>query len=350
MRTNFLLWCIHMKRRIAINGFGRIGRNFLRATLRNANFWRNFDIVAINDLTNPKTLAYLLKYDSVYRVLDQPVSWDDNSINIGDKKIEILSNPDPEKLPWEDLEIDFVLESTGRFRERNLAAKHLKAGAKKIIISAPAKDPDITIVLGINQELYNSKKHNIISMASCTTNNLAPLVKILHENFGIIRGLATTVHAYTNDQRLLDFPHRDLRRARAAALSLIPTTTGAAVAIGLVIPELKGKLDAISIRAPVPTGSVTDLVVQLKKEVDVKTINDAFKKASEGGLKDILQYTEDPIVSSDIIGNSHSCIFDALSTKVIGGQGALVKVLGWYDNEWGYSSRLIDLFNFMASK
>ena len=339
-----------MKKRIAINGFGRIGRNFLRAALKNEEFWRNFDIVAINDLTNPRTLAYLLKYDSIYRKLNQPVSWDEKSITIGDKKIEIMSNPDPEKLPWNDLEIDFVLESTGRFRERSQAAKHLKAGAKKVIISAPAKDPDVTIVLGINQELYNSEKHHIISMASCTTNSLAPLVKVLHENFGIVQGLATTVHAYTNDQRLLDFPHRDLRRARAAALSLIPTTTGAAVAIGLVIPELKGKLDAISIRAPVPTGSVTDLVAQLKEETDVKTINEAFKKASENKLKGILEYTEDPIVSSDIIGNSHSCIFDALSTKVIGGRGKLVKVLGWYDNEWGYSSRLVDLFNFVVSK
>ena len=338
------------KKRIAINGFGRIGRNFLRAALKNKDFWRNFEIVAINDLTDPKTLAYLLKYDSVYRRLNQPISWDDKSITIGDKKIKILNTPDPGKLPWGNLDIDFVLESTGRFRERGLAAKHLSAGAKKVVISAPAKDPDVTIVLGINQMLYNSEKHRIISMASCTTNSLAPLVKVLHENFEIVQGLATTVHAYTNDQRLLDFPHRDLRRARAAALSLIPTTTGAAVAIGLVIPELKGKLDAISIRAPVPTGSVTDLVVQLKEETDVETINEAFRKASESELKGILEYTEDPIVSSDIIGNSHSCIFDALSTKVIGSKGNLVKVLGWYDNEWGYSSRLVDLFNFMVSK
>ena len=336
--------------KIAINGFGRIGRNFLRAALKNEEFWKNFELVAINDLTDPKTLAYLLKYDSVYRALNLPVSWDSSGITIGDKKIQILSNPDPEKLPWKDLEIDFVLESTGRFRERSLAEKHLKAGAKKVVISAPAKNPDVTIVLGINQELYDKEKHNIISMASCTTNSLAPLVKVLNENFGIIQGLATTVHAYTNDQRLLDFPHRDLRRARAAALSLIPTTTGAAIAIGLVIPEMKGKLDAISIRAPVPTGSVTDLVVHVRKETDVEQVNNAFKKAAENELKGILEYTEDPIVSSDIIGNSHSCIFDALSTKVIGEKGTLIKVLGWYDNEWGYSSRLVDLFNFMASK
>ncbi len=337
--------------RVAINGFGRIGRLFYRASLTNEEFNKKFEIVAVNDLADPKLLAYLLKYDSNFGILDKEVKAKEGAIEVDGREIKVLSEPDPVKLPWKDLGVDIVLESTGRFRDRESASKHLSAGAKKVIISAPAKNPDITVVMGVNHELYDPEKHVIISNASCTTNALAPVVKVLHENFGVRRGLMTTVHAYTNDQRLLDLVHRDPRRARAAAINIIPTTTGAAVAIGLVIPELKGKLHGIAMRVPVPTGSVVDLVAELEKEVTAEEVNKAMKEAAEGKLKGILQYVEDPIVSSDIIGNPHSAIFDGLSTMVLGEErGNMIKVLAWYDNEWGFSNRLVDLMLYMAEK
>lgn len=334
--------------RVAINGFGRIGRTFFRAAIKNEEFMKNFDIIAINDLTSPKNLAYLLKYDSVHKIFDADISWKENSLVVNGKEIRILTETDPSKLPWKDLEVDFVLESTGKFTSREGAEKHLSAGAKKVIISAPAKNPDVTIVPGVNEEIYDKEKHNIISMASCTTNCLAPMVKVLMDNFGVKRGFMTTCHAYTNDQRILDLPHEDFRRGRAANLSIIPTTTGAARAIGEVIPELAGKLDGIALRVPVPDVSITDLVAELEKEVTKEEVNAAFKQAAEGKLKGILQYTEDPIVSVDVIGNPHSCIIDGLSTMVLGGKSNLVKVFGWYDNEWGYSCRLVDLFNIIS--
>jgi len=333
--------------RIAINGFGRIGRTFLRAALKDDEFMKNFEIVAINDLTSPKNLAYLLKYDSVHGIFNAEIGWKENSLIVNGREIKIISESDPAKLPWKDLEVDFVLESTGRFTSREGAEKHLIAGAKKVVISAPAKNPDVTIVPGVNEEVYDRENHKIISMASCTTNCLAPMVKVLMENFGVRRGFMTTCHAYTNDQRILDLPHEDFRRGRAAALSIIPTTTGAARAIGLVIPELAGKLDGIALRVPVADASITDLVAELEREVVKEEVNEAFKKAAEGKLKGILQYTEDPIVSVDIIGNSHSCIIDGLSTMVLGERSNLVKVFGWYDNEWGYSCRLVDLFKMI---
>ncbi len=333
--------------RIAINGFGRIGRTFLRAALKDDEFMKNFEIVAINDLTSPKNLAYLLKYDSVHGIFNAEIGWKENSLIVNGREIKIISESDPAKLPWKDLEVDFVLESTGRFTSREGAEKHLIAGAKKVVISAPAKNPDVTIVPGVNEEVYDRENHKIISMASCTTNCLAPMVKVLMENFGVRRGFMTTCHAYTNDQRILDLPHEDFRRGRAAALSIIPTTTGAARAIGLVIPELAGKLDGIALRVPVADASITDLVAELEREVVKEEVNEAFKKAAEGKLKGILQYTEDPIVSVDIIGNPHSCIIDGLSTMVLGERSNLVKVFGWYDNEWGYSCRLVDLFKMI---
>ena len=333
--------------RIAINGFGRIGRTFLRAAFKDDEFMKNFEIVAINDLTSPKNLAYLLKYDSVHGIFNAEIGWKENSLIVNGREIKIISESDPAKLPWKDLEVDFVLESTGRFTSREGAEKHLIAGAKKVVISAPAKNPDVTIVPGVNEEVYDRENHKIISMASCTTNCLAPMVKVLMENFGVRRGFMTTCHAYTNDQRILDLPHEDFRRGRAAALSIIPTTTGAARAIGLVIPELAGKLDGIALRVPVADASITDLVAELEREVVKEEVNEAFKKAAEGKLKGILQYTEDPIVSVDIIGNSHSCIIDGLSTMVLGERSNLVKVFGWYDNEWGYSCRLVDLFKMI---
>jgi len=332
--------------KVAINGFGRIGRNILRASLQDKQFNEKFEIVAVNDLTDPKTLAYLLKYDSVHGVWDGEVGYEENIILVNGKLIKVLSEQDPANLPWKDLGVEIILESTGLFTNRENAAKHLKAGAKKVIISAPGKNPDVTIVLGVNEEIYDPAKHNIISMGSCTTNCLAPMVKVLKENFGIKRGFMTTCHAYTTDQRLLDLPHKKLRRGRAAALSIIPTTTGAATAIGVVIPEVAGKLDGIALRVPVANGSIIDLIVELEKEVTKEEINEAFKRA-EKELKRIIEYTEDPIVSVDIIGNTHSCVFDGLSTMVISGKSNLVKVLGWYDNEWGYSCRLVDLMKFI---
>jgi len=336
--------------KIAINGFGRIGRLFFRAALKNEEFMKNFEIVAINDLTDSKNLAYLLKYDSVHGILNAQVEAKEGAIVVNGKEIRIVSEPNPEKLPWKDLGVEIVLESTGRFTAGEDAEKHLKAGAKKVIISAPAKDPDATIVLGVNEDIYDKEKHNIISMASCTTNCLAPMVKVLKDNFGFKKGFMTTCHAYTNNQRLLDLPHKKWRRGRAASLSIIPTTTGAAKAIGLVIPEVAGKLDGMALRVPVANGSITDLVAELEREVSKEEINQAFRNAAEGELKGILEYTEEEIVSVDIIGNPHSCIIDGLSTMVLGEKSSLVKVLGWYDNEYGYSSRLVDLFKFIVKQ
>ena len=330
--------------RVGINGFGRIGRNFFRAALTSG---AQFEIVGINDLTDNATLAHLLKYDSILGPLGLPVSFDDDSITVNGKKIRVFAERDPGALPWADVKADIVIESTGFFTKAADAQKHITAGAKKVIISAPATDEDITIVMGVNHEKYDPSAHTIISNASCTTNCLAPMAKVLEDNFGIVKGLMTTIHAYTNDQSLQDQPHKDLRRARAGALSLIPTSTGAAKAISLVLPSLKGKLDGYAMRVPVPTGSATDLTVELAKEVTAAEINAAMKKAAEGPLKGYLEYTEDQIVSADIVNNPSSCIFDAGLTKVIGNQ---VKIVGWYDNEWGYSNRLVDLVGFVGAK
>ncbi len=335
-----------MSIRLGINGFGRIGRQFLRAKLKNDKD-NNIEIVAINDLYDSKTLAHLLKYDSIYGILDADIRAGEGYIEVNGAKIKITSEKDPGMLQWKDLGVDVVLESTGLFRTREGAGKHLAAGAKKVIVSAPCKSggADITMVLGVNQKQYKKEEHNIISNASCTTNALAPVCKVLNENFTIKSGIMTTIHAYTNDQRILDLPHKDLRRARAAALSAIPTSTGAASAIGLVIPELKGKLDGLAVRIPVPVGSLVDLVVEVEKDCSVQDINSAFKKASEEPeLKGILRYCEEPIVSVDVVGDNHSSIFDSLSTFK---QDNMVKVLSWYDNEWGYSCRLYDLVNYI---
>jgi len=330
--------------RVGINGFGRIGRNFFRAAITSG---ADIEIVGINDLTDNATLAHLLKYDSILGRLGLPVTYTDDSITVGGKTIKVFAERDPANLPWASVKADIVVESTGFFTKAVDASKHIAAGAKKVIISAPATDEDITIVMGVNHENYDSSKHNIISNASCTTNCLAPMAKVLDEEFGIVRGLMTTIHAYTNDQALQDQPHKDLRRARAAALSIIPTSTGAAKAISLVLPNLKGKLDGYALRVPVPTGSATDLTVELAKEATAAEINAALKKAAEGSLKGYLSYTEDPIVSADIVTDPSSCIFDAGLTKVI---GSTVKVVGWYDNEWGYSNRLVDLVGFVGKK
>ncbi len=328
--------------KVGVNGFGRIGRNFLRASLESG---AKFEIVGINDLTDNATLAHLLKYDSILGRLNSPVTFTDASITVGGKTISVSAERDPANIPWGKLGVDVVVESTGIFTKAADAKKHITAGAKKVIISAPATDEDITIVMGVNHDKYDSAKHHVISNASCTTNCLAPMAKVLNDEFGIVRGLMTTIHAYTNDQVILDFPHKDLRRSRAAALSIIPTSTGAAKAISLVLPELKGKLDGYALRVPVPTGSATDLTVELAKEVSVNDINGALKKASEGSLKGFLTYTEDPIVSADIVTDPSSCIVDAGLTKVL---GTTVKVVGWYDNEWGYSNRLVDLIHYIG--
>ena len=328
--------------KVGVNGFGRIGRNFLRASLESG---AKFEIVGINDLTDNATLAHLLKYDSILGRLKMQVTFTESTITVGGKSISVSAERDPANIPWGKLGVDVVVESTGIFTKAADAQKHITAGAKKVIISAPATDEDITIVMGVNHEKYDSTKHNIISNASCTTNCLAPMAKVLNDEFGIVRGLMTTIHAYTNDQVILDFPHKDLRRSRAAALSIIPTSTGAAKAISLVLPELKGKLDGYALRVPVPTGSATDLTVELAKEVSVEQINAALKKASEGYLKGYLTYTEDPIVSADIVTDPSSCILDAGLTKVI---GSTAKVVGWYDNEWGYSNRLVDLIQYIG--
>jgi len=330
--------------RVAINGFGRIGRNILRASLDN----NKLDFAAINDLTTPETLAHLLKYDSIHGTLETKVKAKKNAISVGEREIRILSLRDPAALPWKELKIDVVVESTGLFLDRANASKHLAAGAKKVIITAPAKEPDVTMVLGVNNGMYNPKEHHIISNASCTTNCLAPVAKVLLENFGIVKGLMTTVHAYTNDQRILDFPHKDLRRARAASVSIIPTTTGAARAVSLVLPQLKGKLDGMAMRVPTPNVSVVDLVALTEKETTKEEVNEAMKAASKGALKGILQYIDEPLVSKDFNGSSFSSSFDAALTSVIGGN--LVKVIAWYDNEWGYSCRVRDLILFISKK
>jgi glyceraldehyde 3-phosphate dehydrogenase len=335
-----------MSIKVGINGFGRIGRQFFRAKLKYDKN-NNVDIVAINDLYDPKILAHLLKYDSIYGILDADIEAGSDYIKVNGKKIAVTSIKDPAQLPWKDMGIDVALEATGIFRKTEEAAKHLEAGAKKVLVTAPMKGEgaDITLVLGVNNENYDKDKHNIISNASCTTNALAPVCKVLHDNFVIKKGIMTTIHAYTNDQRIMDLPHKDLRRARAAALSAIPTSTGAASAIGLVIPELKGKLDGLAVRIPIPVGSLVDLVVELEKECTKDDINGAFKKASEEpGLKGILKYCEEPIVSVDVVGDNHSSIFDSLYTFK---EGDLAKVLSWYDNEWAYSCRLFDLVNYI---
>jgi glyceraldehyde 3-phosphate dehydrogenase len=321
--------------RVGINGFGRIGRNFFRAAKG-----RDLEIVAVNDLTDNRTLAHLLKYDSTFGRLDDEVSFDDEAITVGGTRVLASAQKDPAQLPWGDLGVDVVIESTGRFTKRDDAALHLKGGAKKVIISAPAKDEDITIVMGVNQDRYDPASHDIISNASCTTNSVVPLAKVLLDEFGIERGFMTTIHAYTNDQVILDFPHKDLRRARSAAVNTIPTSTGAAKATALAIPELKGRLDGISLRVPVEDGSLTDLAVVLGRDTTADEINDVFKRAADGPFRGIIRYSTDPIVSRDIVGDAASCIFDSPLTQA---NGNLAKVFGWYDNEWGYSCRLVDL-------
>ncbi len=330
--------------KVGINGFGRIGRNFFRASLDNPEI----EIVGINDLTDAYTLAHLLKYDSVHGRFKGTVEAKEKSIVVNGREIEITAIKDPAELPWKDLGVDIAIESTGVFRDREGAGKHLTAGAKKVIISAPAKQPDITVVLGVNEEKYDPANHHIISNASCTTNCLAPVAKVIRDEFGIKHGYMVTTHAYTNDQRILDLPHKDLRRARAAAANIIPTTTGAAKAVGEVLPDLKGKLDGTARRVPVPDGSLVDLTVVVEKDTSAEEVNAKMKEYAEGKLKGILEYCEDPIVSTDIVGNPHSSIFDALSTHVIGGN--LVHVSSWYDNEWGYSCRLRDLAVYVAQQ
>ena len=338
------------KLRLAINGFGRIGRCFLRSAIKDTEFMEMVDIVAINDLTDTKTLVHLFKYDSVFGRFDGKVEVkNDHSMIVDGLEIGVLSVKEPSKLPWKDMKVDIVLESSGKFNDAKDAEKHItQAGAKRVIISAPAKGPDVTIVLGVNENEFDNNKHNIISMASCTTNCLAPVVKVINDRFGIEKGYMTTTHAFTNDQRLLDLPHKDLRRARAATMSIIPTTTGAAKAIGTIIPELKGKIDGMALRVPVSSGSISDMVFTLKKDVTKEEVNDALKQAAETDLKGVLEYTEEPIVSADIVGNSHSSIVDGLSTMVLGNKNNVVKILSWYDNEWGFASRLVSLIKFVA--
>jgi glyceraldehyde 3-phosphate dehydrogenase len=330
--------------RVGINGFGRIGRNFFRAYLERGG---DFEIVAANDIGDVPTMAHLLKHDSVLGNLTEHIEAGEGVIRVDGQELRILAERDPRALPWGDLGVEVVIESTGFFTKREGAEQHIEAGAKKVVISAPATDPDVTIVLGVNDDAYDPDAHQLISNASCTTNCVAPIAKVLHDTFRIEQGFMTTIHAYTADQRLVDAPHEDLRRARAAAINLIPTSTGAARAIGLVLPELKGKVDGIAVRAPVPTGSVVDLVVRVARETSVEEVNEAFRAAASGGLQGILQHTEDPIVSTDIQKSPYSCIFDAPLTMA---NGTLVKVFGWYDNEWGYSCRLVDLVARMAEK
>ena len=332
--------------RVGINGFGRIGRNVVRAA--QAMGAKEIDFVAVNDITDTGTLAHLLKYDSVHGRFPGDVAAEKDAIVVGGDSMRVLSEKDPAKLPWKELGVDVVLESTGRFTDADKAKQHITAGAKKVIISAPAKGEDITIVMGVNEKKYDAKEHSIVSNASCTTNCLVPMVKIVRDNFGFVRGSMVTIHSYTNDQNILDLPHKDIRRARAAAMSIIPTTTGAAKATSLVIPELKGKIDGIAIRVPTPDVSFTDLAVVVDKPVTVHDVNAAFRKAADGELKGILQYTEEELVSSDYIGNPHSCILDAKSTNVV--DGTLLKVSGWYDNEWGYASRCVDLLQYIGKQ
>jgi len=330
--------------KVGINGFGRIGRITLRAALKKGT---DLDFVAVNDLTDAKTLAHLFKYDSVFGVYPGEVKVEGDSIVIDDNEIKVLSIKEPSELPWKDLGVEIVLESTGKFRSREQAEKHIRAGAKKVLISAPA-NVDVMINMGVNEKNYDPDKHNVISMASCTTNSLTPVMKVIEDNFGIEKSLMTTIHSYTNDQRILDFPHKDLRRARAAAFSIIPTTTGAAKASGEVIPSLKGKFDGMAIRVPTPDGSISDITVIVKRNTTVEEVNSALKRASENEMKGILGYTEEPIVSRDIVGSNFSAIVDALSTRVMGGN--MVKILSWYDNEWGYSTRLVDLIEYISQR
>jgi glyceraldehyde 3-phosphate dehydrogenase len=330
--------------KVGINGFGRIGRNVFRQALKRDDV----EIVAVNDLTDANMLAHLLKYDSVHGVLQEEISVNGNNIVVAGKEIQVLAERDPANLPWGELGVEVVVESTGRFVDRDSSQKHIDAGAKKVIISAPANNEDLTIVMGVNEEQYDPNNHHIVSNASCTTNCLAPFAKVLNDNFGIKRGLMTTVHAYTNDQQILDLPHKDYRRARAAAENIIPTTTGAAKAVALVLPELKGKLNGMAVRVPVPDGSMVDLVAELDKDVTAEEVNQAFKNAAENELKGVFEYSEAPLVSSDIVGNTHSSILDGLSTMVM--EGNMVKVLSWYDNEMGYSTRVVDLASYMGQK
>ena len=333
-----------MVTKVGINGFGRIGRNVFRAALGNPEV----EIVAVNDLTDASTLAHLLKYDSIHGTLNAEVKAQDGNIVVNGKVIKVLAERDPANLPWGELGVQVVVESTGRFTDGDKAAAHIKAGAKKVIISAPAKGEDITIVMGVNQDKYDQGKHHVISNASCTTNCLAPFAKVLHEKFGIKHGLMTTVHSFTNDQQILDLPHKDLRRARAASMSIIPTTTGAAKAVALVLPELKGKLNGLAMRVPTPNVSVTDLVVEMEKPATAEEINAALKAAAEGELKGIMAFCDEPLVSRDFNGNPHSSIVDGLSTMIV--NGTMAKVVSWYDNEWGYSNRVVDLIQFIAAK
>ena len=330
--------------RVGINGFGRIGRNILRASLGNGNI----DFVAVNDITDAATLAHLLKYDSILGNLEEKVTVEGDSIVVGGDRFKVLAERDPAKLPWKELGVEYVVESTGLFTDANKAKAHIDAGAKKVIISAPAKNEDLTVVMGVNHDEYDPKSHHVISNASCTTNCLAPVARVLHDSFGVVKGQMTTVHSYTNDQNILDLPHKDLRRARAAGVSMIPTSTGAAKAIGLVIPELNGKLDGVAIRVPTPNVSLVDLTVELAKQADANAVNDAFRKAAAGALKGILDVADEPLVSIDYRGNPFSSIVDAAMTKVVGGN--MVKVFSWYDNEWGFSSRMVDLLEFMAKQ
>src|SRR5216117_154413 len=333
------------KTRVGINGFGRIGRNFFRAHLERGG---DFEIVAINDLGDAKTMGHLLKYDSVLGQLDEDVEIGDGVIRAGKHELQVLSERDPAALPWSDLEVELVIESTGFFTDRDGAQKHLAAGAKKVVISAPATDPDVTVVIGVNDEAYDPDRHEIVSNASCTTNCVAPLAKVLHDAFTVEQGFMTTIHAYTNDQQILDLPHKDLRRARAAALNIIPTTTGAAKATGLVIPEVKGRMDGISLRVPTPDVSLVDLTVEVEKAATVEQVNGAFKEAAGSSLKGILEVSDEPLVSSDYMGSLYSSVVDALSTNVI--DGTLVHVSSWYDNEMGYSARCVDLLAYIAAK
>ena len=330
--------------RVGINGFGRIGRNVLRAGLKK----EGLEFVGVNDLTDANTLAHLLKYDSVHGKFGARVEAKGDGMKVDGKEIKVFALKDPGQLPWKDLGVDVVLESTGKFTDRAGGSKHMEAGAKKVVISAPAKDPDLSMVLGVNEKDYNPSKHHVLSMGSCTTNCLAPIAKVLVDEFGVERALMTTIHAYTNDQVILDFPHKDLRRARAAAMSMIPTTTGAATALALVIPELKGKMDGMAIRVPTPNVSVVDLVADLKKETTAEEVNRILKSYAEGKLKGILSFCEEPLVSIDFNGDPHSSIVDGASTKVIGGK--MVKILSWYDNEWGFSNRMVELFLYLFGK
>lgn len=330
--------------KVGINGFGRIGRNVFRQSLKNDEV----EVVAVNDLTDADMLAHLLKYDSVHGQLEEEVTVSGSNLVIGGKEVQVLSERDPANLGWGDLGVEIVIESTGRFTQRDDAKKHLDAGAKKVIISAPAKEEDLTMVMGVNEQDYDSSKHHVISNASCTTNGIAPMAKVLHEKFGLRRGLMTTVHSYTNDQQILDLPHKDYRRARAAAQNIIPTTTGAAKVVGKVLPELNGKLNGMAMRVPTPDGSIIDLVAELDQNVTAEDVNKAFADAAEGDLKGILEYTEDPLVSSDIVGNIHSSVFDSLSTMIL--EDNMVKVVSWYDNEMAYSARCVDMAAYVAKQ